>query len=235
MPYVSNTVKVLATTLAVVVVSICTAVLSVLPAGNAKAANSVTEVTFCGAPISNVNPAAGIPAVEQQLGQGNDQLVSAIARAIGLGRSPCQLINFLIETGAEVVVDGALLEVVDVRLPNGIDELVAATHTAIQNAEAKTPPTLPDVGPSGALVWAPVSWATLGVNVRSEPGTSLPPVGAVPDGTYVAIQCTSTGPTIASAGGATNVWDRITYDGVTGYVADAYINTGRLTAVAPAC
>ena len=173
MPYVSNTVKVLATTLAVVVVSICTAVLSVLPAGNAKAANSVTEVTFCGAPISNVNPAAGIPAVEQQLGQGNDQLVSAIARAIGLGRSPCQLINFLIETGAEVVVDGALLEVVDVRLPNGIDELVAATHTAIQNAEAETRLHFLTFGPSGALVWAPVSWATLGVKctvrTRHEP------------------------------------------------------------------
>jgi uncharacterized protein YraI len=217
------------------VISICAAMLPVPLAANAEAASNATEVSFCGTPINNVDPGAGISALEQLTSQGNEQIVSAIAQAISLGKSTCPLIEFLTETGAEVVVDGALLEVVDVRLPNGVDELVAATHTAIENAEAQTPPTLPDVGPSSSLVWAPVSWATLGINIRPEPDTNVPPVGTVPDGTYVAIQCTASGPTITSAGGPTNVWDLVTYHGVTGYVADAYINTGRLTAVAPAC
>jgi uncharacterized protein YraI len=98
-----------------------------------------------------------------------------------------------------------------------------------------TPPTLPDVGPSGPVVWAPVAWATLGVNIRPAPNTSLPPIGHVPDGALLAIQCTAYGQTVTSDGGATSVWDQVSYGGVTGYVADAYINTGQLTPIAPGC
>jgi hypothetical protein len=31
------------------------------------------------------------------------------------------------------------------------------------------------------------------------------------------------------------VWDQVTYNGVTGYVADAFINTGQLTPAVPGC
>jgi hypothetical protein len=37
--------------------------------------------------------------------------------------------------GAEIVVDGSLLEVVDVRLPNGADELIAANSYSHRERE----------------------------------------------------------------------------------------------------
>lgn len=74
-----------------------------------------------------------------------------------------------------------------------------------------------------------------GINIRSEPNTSGAPIGSVPDGVPLLLQCSTYGEYVTSAGGTTNVWDQVTYNGVTGYVADAYINTGQLTPAVPGC
>jgi hypothetical protein len=139
------------------------------------------------------------------------------------------------EVAAEVVADGALLDVVDVHTPTGVDIAVAAAKTAIDQAQQGQGATLPDMGGSGTTMWASVAWATAGINIRPEPNTSAPSIGSVPDGVPLLLQCSTSGEYETSAGGTTNVWDQVTYDGVTGYVADAFINTGQLTPAVPGC
>jgi len=71
------------------------------------------------------------------------------------------------------------------------------------------------------------------VNVRSGPGTTYEQVGTIPYGAVVAISCWVNGDSVSArwqdgSTWTTKVWDRLTgtFEGRTGYVSDAWINTG---------
>jgi hypothetical protein len=203
--------------------------------GNALPARADTTTAFCGQQVTNAAPSYDLAGLLQMTEQGNNQIVSAIVNGTGLGAEWCGPVQLITQVAAEVVADGALLEVVDVHTPAGADIAVAAAKTAIDQAQQGQGATLPDVGGSGTPIWAPVAWATAGINIRSGPGTSAPSIGGVPDGTPLLLQCSTYGQSITSAGGTTSVWDQVTYHGVTGFVADAFINTGQLTPAVPSC
>lgn len=222
-------------TSAIALLALLLAAAVALPAKTLPAAFADSTVPLCGQQINNADPSYDLSGLLQMTQQGNNQIVSAIVQGTGLGAQWCGPIQWMTEIAAEVVVDGTLLEVVDIHTPKGIDIAVAVTRSALDNAQAGQPTTLPDVGGSGTTIWAPVAWATAGINIRTAPNTSAPPIGSVPDGTPLLLQCSTSGENVTSAGGATDVWDQVTYNGVTGYVADAFINTGQLTPAVPAC
>jgi hypothetical protein len=203
-----------------------------LPAMALPAARADTATPVCGKEVANVDPSYDLAGLLQMTQQGNNQIVSAIVSGTGLGARWCGPVESITGIAAEVVADGALLDIVDVQTPNGLDIAVAIAHSLIEQAQQAI---LPDVGGSGTAVWAPVAWATAGINMRPEPDTSAPPIGNVPDGVPLLLQCSTYGQSVTSAGGTTSVWDQVTYDGVTGYVADAFINTGQLTPAVPGC
>jgi hypothetical protein len=200
-----------------------------LPTKALPAARADTATPVCGHDV-NVEPSYDLAGVLQMTQQGNNQIISAIVNGTGLGASWCGPVEAITGIAAEVFADGALLDIADVQTPDGLDIAVAIAHKLIAQLAI-----LPDVGGSGTPVWAPVTWATAGINIRPEPDTSAPPIGNVPDGVPLLLQCSTNGQSVTSAGGTTSVWDQVTYNGVTGYVADAFINTGQLTPAVPGC
>ncbi len=73
------------------------------------------------------------------------------------------------------------------------------------------------------------------LNLRTGTNTSSAAITCIPRGTWVTIQCTLTGQVVAGGGGTTAIWDRVSYAGLTGYVSDAWVNTGTMNAVAGSC
>jgi hypothetical protein len=73
------------------------------------------------------------------------------------------------------------------------------------------------------------------LNLRAGPHKDYALIGCVPDGTTIGIECVGYGNPVTGPWSTTSVWDRITYAGTTGYVADAYVWTGTDNPVAPAC
>jgi hypothetical protein len=69
------------------------------------------------------------------------------------------------------------------------------------------------------------------LTVRSTPSTSGTAVGSVADGAHVTISCQKNGSSVTGTYGTTSLWDFIG----TGYVSDAYVNTGSDGQVAPSC
>ena len=61
------------------------------------------------------------------------------------------------------------------------------------------------------------------INIRSSPNTSAGIIGKVPNSACVLVLCKTTGESI----GGDNFWDSISYNGVTGYAADQFVNTGQ--------
>jgi hypothetical protein len=206
-----------------------------LPANALPVARADTTTTFCGQEVANAQPSYDLAGLLQMTEQGNNQVVNAIVDGTGLGAEWCGPVQWIIQVAAEVVADGTVLDVVGIHTPTGVDITVAAAKTTIDNAQQGQEATLPDVGGSGAPTWAPVTWATAGINIRPEPDTSAQPIGSVPNGIPLLLQCSTYGQSVTSAGGTTSVWDQITYNDVTGYVADAFINTGQLTPAVPSC
>ena len=61
------------------------------------------------------------------------------------------------------------------------------------------------------------------VHLRSEPASQSESLGVIPSGTQVSVECTVLGELIQGPQGNTTKWDRVTWDGNTGYVTDAYV------------
>ncbi|MDC0715723.1 peptidoglycan DD-metalloendopeptidase family protein [Nannocystis bainbridge] len=85
-------------------------------------------------------------------------------------------------------------------------------------------------GGSGGVTGT-VSTSGLPLTVRSTPSTSGTAVGSVANGAKVTITCQKNGTSVTGTFGTTKLWDFIG----TGYVSDAYINTGSDGQVAPTC
>ena len=73
------------------------------------------------------------------------------------------------------------------------------------------------------------------VVLRSGPSTSHAAQGTIPYGAQVEIHCTSRGSWVTGEYGATNLWNKVSYGGRTGFVTDAFLYTGTNSAVAPDC
>lgn len=73
------------------------------------------------------------------------------------------------------------------------------------------------------------------VNLRSQPNLSGTVMDCILRGSRVSIECTARGESVLGPFGATDLWDRITWRGVTGFVADAMIDTGTFDATAADC
>jgi hypothetical protein len=69
------------------------------------------------------------------------------------------------------------------------------------------------------------------LTVRAKPSTSSEAVGSLADGTKITIKCQKHGTSVSGTYGTSSLWDFIG----TGYVADAYVQTGSDGQVAPTC
>jgi hypothetical protein len=83
----------------------------------------------------------------------------------------------------------------------------------------------------GGGVTGTVNTAGPALTVRSGPSTGAQAVGSVADGAKVNITCQKHGSQVTGTYGTTTLWDFIG----TGYVSDAYVNTGADGQVAPDC
>lgn len=73
-------------------------------------------------------------------------------------------------------------------------------------------------------------------NLRNGPGTSgTTVVGTIGGNVSVTIQCTALSTSVEGPYGWTNVWDRISYNGATYWITDAYVYTGTSGRYKPAC
>ena len=86
-------------------------------------------------------------------------------------------------------------------------------------------------GGGSASVSGTVNTAGAALTVRAKPSTDAASVGTVADGQKVTITCQINGSTVTGTYGTTSLWDFIG----TGYVSDAYVNTGSDGQVAPTC
>jgi cell wall-associated NlpC family hydrolase len=73
------------------------------------------------------------------------------------------------------------------------------------------------------------------LTVRSAPSTGASSAGTVADGAAVNIDCQTTGETVTGKYGTSNIWDKVSYRGHTGYVSDTYVYTGADGMVAGRC
>ena len=90
-------------------------------------------------------------------------------------------------------------------------------------------------GPSATAGADAVVVADPCVNLRSRPDLSGTVMGCILRGSRISIECTARGDSVLGPFGATDLWDRITWRGVTGFVADAMIETGTFDATAADC
>jgi hypothetical protein len=204
-----------------------------LPTPQASAATD-----FCGRQINEISPGVdGIAALQELTAQGENQVIHNILRGTGLGPEWCGTAQFVMDVGAEVVVGGVEMHIFRVETPLGADILIAVGSQLAERLRGDQPAELPNVGPSGPQgVWAPVAWTgSDGVNIRPRPDTTQPPIGGAPEGAALKIECATYGEMVTGGGGTSNLWDRVTYNGVTGYVTDTRVNTGTGQPIVPIC
>ena len=136
------------------------------------------------------------------------------------------------QIGADVIVDGATFGIFDIELPNGVEVAVAVLKTWAEDAQDQ-PTILPDVGPpvTGTVAWT----GGIGLRVHPQPGASTPWSAILPEGAQVVITCQTAGEEVDGPYGVDTWWDRISYNGQTGYASDAYIATGTNDQVAATC
>lgn len=73
------------------------------------------------------------------------------------------------------------------------------------------------------------------LTVRGAASASGADLGCIPDGTSMGIDCTITGEAVTGPWGESTLWDHTSYGSASGFVADAWVNTGTSTPTAPSC
>ena len=73
------------------------------------------------------------------------------------------------------------------------------------------------------------------LTMRSSATSSSSSLVCVPYKTTLSISCTTKGQSVTGPYGASTLWDKVSYGGKTGYVADAWMYTGSSGAVAGSC
>ena len=144
------------------------------------------------------------------------------------------------DVGADVVAGNAVLRIFRVKTPGGADILIAVTQQAAERLPENNPTELPSALPSDATGgnWAPVAWTgNVGVKIRPAPSTAQSQVGAAPEGATLKIECASYGEEVTNkkTHKKSSLWYQVTYDGITGFVNDTFLNTGTTEPVAQPC
>ncbi|WP_125778305.1 CHAP domain-containing protein [Antribacter gilvus] len=94
---------------------------------------------------------------------------------------------------------------------------------------------------TGVVVAAPASAAAGTVmadpclNIRAGATTGSAALACAPYGTSLTVQCVVYGSSVTGPYSTSTLWNRVSYGGVTGYAADAWMNTGTDGPVAGAC
>ena len=112
------------------------------------------------------------------------------------------------------------------RRVRGLIALVAAALAVPLGAQLANPQTA-EAATTYKVIASPC------LNMRTTP--SGPIISCIPYGTYVALQCVTSGPSVTGPYGASSMWYRTAWAGQTGYSSDAWIYTGTSAAVAPGC
>ena len=73
------------------------------------------------------------------------------------------------------------------------------------------------------------------LNLRAGPKGTTTLIGCVPVDTTINIACTASGNAVTGPYGTESTWDKTTYGGLTGYVADAWVYTGSSSPAAGSC
>lgn len=81
---------------------------------------------------------------------------------------------------------------------------------------------------------ATVTTSGLPLTVRSAPTSNSAVVTKIPSGTHVTPQCRVDGQRVVGRTGVTTVWNRVSYNGQTGYVSASYVAGGRASSI-PLC
>ena len=89
------------------------------------------------------------------------------------------------------------------------------------NTPTSTEPSASTTGTASGPSYA----ITSGVIIRDAPSSQGNQIGSIAAGTYVQVQCITSGETITGPYGDDSQWDRLTYNGTTGYVTDEYVDT----------
>lgn len=111
------------------------------------------------------------------------------------------------------------------RIVRGLVALIAALAVPL-GAQVAMPETA-----SAASTYRAIAAPCL--NMRTSP--SGPIIACIPYGTYIALQCVTSGPSVTGPYGASSMWYRTSWAGKTGYSSDAWIYTGTSAAVSPNC
>lgn len=73
------------------------------------------------------------------------------------------------------------------------------------------------------------------LEMHTAPDTAAPFEECLPYNLKIDIDCTATGTAVTGPYGDSTIWDHTTYQGKTGYLADAWMYTGHPEAVADPC
>lgn len=194
------------------------------------------ERTYCGAVVGDVSPGEDpAAAFQDESDVFYDGLIEAIFGDSDVNpETVCIPAHLLVEKGAKYVVGRVV--------PNGkvfkvllkasrAEELLRSGENAVDGAQG-APEEFPRVGHA---VSGTVSWTNgLGLLLRSGSGSDAAAIDLVPEGATLEIQCQEHGITITS-GQPTDLWDKVVYRGISGFVSDAYVYTGTYEQVAPSC
>lgn len=182
--------------------------------------NTYDGETYCGTVLSGASPAEDPFAAFNDMS--NDFYDSLLQKAGGTTQV-CGPYHWVIEQGAKWVVKS--------NTPAWLNFGIKAAGNGASSTNV--PAVIPDVGPSTTY---PVSWTGgQGLWLRGGPGGGSSKVRLMPEGARLAIVCQTHGQTISSAYATTDLWDKVTYDGITGFASDAFIDTNTNAQVAPTC
>lgn len=73
------------------------------------------------------------------------------------------------------------------------------------------------------------------LNLRTAADSSASVLACIPYNTTITITCTTNGSSMSGPYGVTQLWNKTTWNGKTGYVTDAFVYTGTNGAVAGSC
>lgn len=183
---------------------------------------------ICGEPVRDTNTILHLEGPAAALSAESDNFYNSnLDRFLGDNRTACGI--------ARKVIDIAAQRFVKIHLGSGTVWLKVAGEFNKQYGQM--PSELPAVGGSGfSGIQAPVfGTGGVGVNVRSAPTTATALLAGIPEGATVTIKCTTTGQPVRGVYGVTSIWNRVTVNGVTGWISDAYTFTGQTHAAAPSC
>lgn len=150
---------------------------------------------------------------------------SDATRRLGLLRSPSITNADRAEVSAVTVADGVLHTTWSVWRPGdpGCCPTGTAAITYRWSGDGFTATGAPD--PAAPTRGSHTYHTTHNVSLREGPSVSATARDQIPAGTAVVVECSQLGDTVSDVWGPDNHWDRVTFNGRTGFVTDEWLDT----------